>query len=1057
VKRHAETSLRPFRLLTVQQQILLLLVALDLAVTLVFAGVLFSQKKRALMTGIDNKLQAVAVMARELLPPDYHDRITGPESVTEQEFDVIVGLNNKLCVSLGLEYVWSLMMIDHKIVFTSATSPDKIAENGMHAKFFEAHSNPELYMATFDSMRPVFKTNVDKWGRIRVALIPSLDRHGRKFLFGASISLAEVNRQLRGIVYQSLTIGLVLFLASVVLGYWVTRRVTQPIRKLTATLQAISAGANDLEAEEKGAYEVIVLAQHFNRLNRVLHGKISVLEASQENMIGRHRVELREAEATRIFSEQRYRNLLNFAVDGILIGTNEGVIMEANECMCGLFGMPREEIVGKHLSLMPFTEESVKNNPFRYDLVHQGQVVVRERSIRRPDGTELVVEIHTKMMHDGTLQSIYRDITERKRAEEKLVKSEQRYRNLLNFAVDGILACTNDGTLIEVNECLCELCGMNRDELLGKRVTDLPFTPECLKERPLRIDLVQSGESLENERVLRRRDGTEVVVEMRTKMMPDGIHQSIWHDVTQRKLAEETLRETRRMLEEAQDIAKLGAWKYDIPTARLTWSEQVYRIHGLGHDFDINRLAQDVSFLAPEHAPLMREAFRAAVERGVPYDLEVELIRPDGRHIWVHASGRPVVEDGQVIRVDGNLMDITERKQAEEKIRLNQQELARQNELLTALMQNLAVGVFMVEVPSGKPLVANPAACRLLGQGLLPDVNADNLATVYVAHKAGTQAAYPVEEMPILLGMKGLSAHVDDLVVVRPDGTERLLEIFGSPVKDEQGRVWASLVSFADITERKRAQDLLESWNASLERSVAERTREVEKYASQLQALTGRLMRVEEDERKRISDVLHEDLQQMLVAARMTLDVARKTARSQKGKEVLSRTDSMLEQSVRLTRSLVQEIAVPAVREGDLPAAFRWIAEQMKSKFGLTVEVRADEGLQPVCENTYLCLYRAVQEILFNAVKHAKVWHAVIDVQKIDDNNLCVTVSDGGVGFEVADVKESGASGIGLFGIRQRVEGLGGCMDIRSVVGQGTAVELILPVRDRDAVCRGCT
>ena len=84
MKRHAETSLRPFRLLTVQQQILLLLVALDLAVTLVFAGVLFSQKKRALMTGIDNKLQAVAVMARELLPPDYHDRITGPESVTAQ-------------------------------------------------------------------------------------------------------------------------------------------------------------------------------------------------------------------------------------------------------------------------------------------------------------------------------------------------------------------------------------------------------------------------------------------------------------------------------------------------------------------------------------------------------------------------------------------------------------------------------------------------------------------------------------------------------------------------------------------------------------------------------------------------------------------------------------------------------------------------------------------------------------------------------------------------------------------------------------------------------------
>jgi diguanylate cyclase (GGDEF)-like protein len=103
--------------------------------------------------------------------------------------------------------------------------------------------------------------------------------------------------------------------------------------------------------------------------------------------------------------------------------------------------------------------------------------------------------------------------------------------------------------------------------------------------------------------------------------------------------------------------------------------------------------------------------------------------------------------------------------------------------------------------------MANDAACDLLGRGIVVDVTTDKLAEVYKAYKVGSREPYPAEELPIVLGMSGLSTHVDDMVVERPDGTEALLEVFGSPVKDEQGRVWASLVSFIDITERKRMEE----------------------------------------------------------------------------------------------------------------------------------------------------------------------------------------------------------------------------------------------------------
>jgi len=160
--------------------------------------------------------------------------------------------------------------------------------------------------------------------------------------------------------------------------------------------------------------------------------------------------------------------------------------------------------------------------------------------------------------------------------------------------------------------------------------------------------------------------------------------------------------------------------------------------------------------------------------------------------------------------------DITGRIHAEELLKQNEAALTHQNELFSHLLKNLPIGVFMVEAPSGKPLLANERALALLGRGILPDANIHNLAEVYKAFKAGSHQPYPPEEMPILLGIHGKAAHVDDMIVARPDGTEIPLEIYGTPVKDKNGNVWASLVSFLDITERKQAEAEIKSKNDEL-------------------------------------------------------------------------------------------------------------------------------------------------------------------------------------------------------------------------------------------------
>ncbi len=200
------------------------------------------------------------------------------------------------------------------------------------------------------------------------------------------------------------------------------------------------------------------------------------------------------------------------------------------------------------------------------------------------------------------------------------------------------------------------------------------------------------------------------------------------------------------------------------------------------------------------------------------FDLRMEKL--DSRVFWAQLTASTALDSNRnkVCRIVIN--DISERKHIEESLKQSQAETVRQNKLFTALLKNLNVGVFMVEAPSGKPLMANDAALKLMGRGILPDATTENMAQVYKAYKKDSNEPYPPEQMPILKGMNGLCSHVDDMVVERPDGTKTLLEIFGSPVMDEDGKIWASLVSFMDISERKQAEALLIKSEALLASSL---------------------------------------------------------------------------------------------------------------------------------------------------------------------------------------------------------------------------------------------
>jgi len=167
---------------------------------------------------------------------------------------------------------------------------------------------------------------------------------------------------------------------------------------------------------------------------------------------------------------------------------------------------------------------------------------------------------------------------------------------------------------------------------------------------------------------------------------------SIIHDISQRKRAERELEKTRALLDETQALAKMGGWEFDVEEGRITWTTEVYRICGVGPDYEPGDPERSFGLFAPHSAQSIERAFRRSVEAGDPFDLELELVRADGERIWVRVIGKATRRNGKVARVSGNIMDITERKRAgEERRNLERRvELAQKRESLGTMAGGIA-------------------------------------------------------------------------------------------------------------------------------------------------------------------------------------------------------------------------------------------------------------------------------------------------------------------------------------------------------------------------------
>jgi PAS domain S-box-containing protein len=572
------------------------------------------------------------------------------------------------------------------------------------------------------------------------------------------------------------------------------------------------AAANMEALNEAGRWEGTFAAKRKDGSSFIAHGLAAVLRDEMGQHIGYQSsvldiTERRRMEAALQTSEARYREIFELAADGILQSSPRGIITGANVQMLKLAGRSLDQLLGQHVSSILVPDELV-TVPLQLDVSDNKWPLVVERHLLRPDGTRVPVESHPKMMPDGTCQTIYHDITERKRAEAALHASEARYREIFELAADGILQGSPGGIIISANLQMQKLAGRSLDQLLGQHVSVL-FGPEELTAVPLRFDLLNKELPLIFERNLLRPDGTCVPVEMHSKMMPDGTYQTICRDLTERKRAEQALSEFHEMFRAFMRNAPIMSYILAVtPTeSRIVYASDNYE-QWFGKPMAEILGKTTAEFFPPEVCARMHEADLQTVTSGAAMQTEQEV---KGR--TCHVIKFPIVQASRTL-VAGYTIDITERKQAEQTLQHWNQALERQvAERTEALQHSEARFRQLAEITSeGIAIIQNG---RLIdGNAQLAKIHGYELAEMIgrpVLDFVAPESRETVAEI-MRLASDAIYACFD----LRKDGSVVPIEAHGR-MGEWDGRS-VRLTALRDLTESKRMAARIQAQQTELDR-----------------------------------------------------------------------------------------------------------------------------------------------------------------------------------------------------------------------------------------------
>ncbi|MCC6849033.1 MAG: PAS domain S-box protein [Deltaproteobacteria bacterium] len=608
----------------------------------------------------------------------------------------------------------------------------------------------------------------------------------------------------------------------------------------------------------------------------------------------------------------------------------------------------------------------------------------------------------------------------RRRAEEKLRRSEEGLRRAFEHAPIGVLLLDGDTRIERANYAVCALLGYAEEELLGRPVADFihPDDRPASDHMRARVLAGEIDEFATGRRALSR-DGRVLTLEVRTSVQraPDGsvdliVTQIV--DVTERKRAEDTLRDSearyRSLVELSQDLIV----RMDLE-GRLTFVNDAWCAKfGLRREEAIGRSV--VPRIVPTDQVRTVEALRALTRPPHQVRIEIRQRTTEGLR-WIEWEGRGIFDErGTVLELQGIGRDITHEHEAAEALRASE---ARYR----GLVESQEAVVLRLDLERRITFV-NDYACRAIGLPREAMLGRDVLEWIPPEDREVVRAAITREIAPPHRARAECR--------VRVAAGLRWFHWDGTLMFDERGAPLELQAVGFDVTERREAADALRS---SLE--------ELRQSRETLRLLAQRQAAVREEERKRVGFDLHDGVCQELIGIGILVESVRNRCAPALGtaESDLRRVTAYVNEVVEHLRRLAGELRPMLLQDLGLEGSLRSLALGLGSE-ATEVDAVFRATVPRLDEATEVAVYRIAQEALANALRHARARRVELAVD-VDGGRLRLTVRDDGRGFEAGRRR---TAALGLLSMEERALALGGRLEVRSRPGHGTVVRLDCPL-----------
>jgi len=475
----------------------------------------------------------------------------------------------------------------------------------------------------------------------------------------------------------------------------------------------------------------------------------------------------------------------------------------------------------------------------------------------------------------------------------------------------------------------------------------------------------------------------------------------IVRDITEHKRAEQALLQREMELNEAQSLAQVGSWRWDVKTDTVTWSRELFRIAGMDPSLPAVSYKDHGKIYTPESWKRLQAAVEEALRSGRSYELDLEMVRADGARRWLIARGEAQFDaSGAVVQLHGTVHDITERKQIEQAV--------REGEERFRLVANTAPVMIWMAEPDKLCNYFNEPWLAFTGRTLEEELGNGWAEGVHPEDFASCLDTY----------VKAFDRRQNfrmEYRLRRHDGEYRWILDIGVPRFNPDGSFAGYIGSCIDVTERKLANEALSG-------------------------ISRKLIEAHEEERTHLARELHDDINQRLALLEIELEEL-ELSPSNSGEEISKRANTARKRISEIgaeIQTISHRLHSSKLEYLGLAAAVKSFCKEVSEKQKVEVSLSADQVPPSMPYEISLSLFRVLQEALRNAVKHSGVRQFEVELRGTPDT-IQLSVHDAGVGFDL--IKTMANPGLGLISMQERIRLVKGTISIVSTPDTGTTIQ----------------